>query len=197
MRTLHHLAGGRFVVAGQTVGEGMRRERPKVYLAGPDVFYPNAMAHGQALCDLCAAHGFEGLYPLDAPVDPDVQQPRSWAIFLANRRWIDEADAVVANLCDWRGHEPDSGTVWEVAYALANGKPVIGYLPSGASLRERMAHVAPQGVDGDGNEVEDFGLPLNLMLAHSLTGIVFGPQEGHVGALAALARLKQHFSSMK
>ena len=193
MRTLHHVAGGRFVVAGPTVG--VPRERPKVYLAGPDVFYPNARAHGQALCELCAAHGFQGLFPLDAPVDPDVQ-PRSLAIFQANRKWIDESDAVVANLCDWRGPEPDSGTVWEVAYALANGKPVIGYLPSSASLRERMADVAPQGVDRDGNEVEDFGLPLNLMLAHSLTGMVFGPQEGHVGALAALACLRRHFSSL-
>ncbi len=166
-----------------------RTLKPKVYLAGPDVFYPDARQRGAELCRLCAANGFVGLYPLDAPLQSGVQ-PLSLAIYLANRALIDQADAVVANLRDWRGHEPDSGTVWEAAYALACGKPVVGYLPSGHSLRERMASVAPTGQDAEGNEVEDFGLPLNLMLAHSLTAIVHGPEDGHAGFQAALECLK-------
>lgn len=167
-----------------------RNARPKVYLAGPDVFYPDARQRGAELCRLCEANGFVGLYPLNAPLPPAVE-PRSLAIYQANRALIDQADAVVANLRDWRGHEPDSGTVWEAAYALACGKPVVGYLPSGHSLRERMASVAPTGQDAEGNEVEDFGLPLNLMLAHSLTAIVHGPEAGHAGLQAALEYLQR------
>ncbi len=91
--------------------------RPSVYLAGPDVFYPDARLRGQAMCALCAEHGFEGLYPLDAPIDPGIQ-PKSRAIFEANKALIDRADAVVANLRDWRGHEPDSEAVCHQVHAV-------------------------------------------------------------------------------
>jgi nucleoside 2-deoxyribosyltransferase len=164
-------------------------ETKRVYLAGPDVFYPDARERGKTLVELCRQHGFEGLYPLDAQLDEHIQ-PLSLAIYQANRALIDRADAVVANLRDWRGHEPDSGTVWEVAYALAQGKPVIGYLPSNETLRERCAAIAPNGTDANGCQVEDFGLPLNLMLAHSLTAVVWGAEEGHAGLVAALERVK-------
>jgi nucleoside 2-deoxyribosyltransferase len=165
------------------------RESKRVYLAGPDVFYPDARARGAAMIEICRQHGFEALYPLDAELDENIQ-PVSLAIYQANRALIDQADAVVANLRDWRGHEPDSGTVWEVAYALAQGKPVIGYLPSNETLRERCAAIAPNGTDTHGCQVEDFGLPLNLMLAHSLTVVVWGEEKNHIGLVAALERLQ-------
>ncbi|MBP7493781.1 MAG: nucleoside 2-deoxyribosyltransferase, partial [Rhodoferax sp.] len=69
----------------------------RVYLAGPDVFYPDAMQRGQHMVALCHALGLTGLYPLNAPVLSDTG-PRSLAIYEANRRLIDSADAVVANL---------------------------------------------------------------------------------------------------
>lgn len=36
-----------------------------IYLAGPDVFRPDALTHGQNLKALCAEFGHRGLYPLD------------------------------------------------------------------------------------------------------------------------------------
>lgn len=156
------------------------------------MFYPDAQERGKAMCALCAALGFEGMYPLDAPLDPSIQL-KSRAIFEANKAMLERADAVVANLRDCRGPEPDSGTVWEVAYALALGKPVIAYLPKVQTLRQRMGQIAPDGIDSEGNAVEDFGLPLNLMLAHSLTGIAFGEEAQHEGLAAALVLLRTHF----
>jgi hypothetical protein len=41
----------------------------KVYLAGPDVFYPDALARGHQMHVICAAYGFLGVYPLDSPID--------------------------------------------------------------------------------------------------------------------------------
>ena len=163
---------------------------PTVYLAGPDVFYPDAEERGKVMCALCAEQGFEGLYPLNAPLDPDIQ-PQSRAIFEANKAMLERADAVVANLRDWRGPEPDSGTVWGVAYALALGKPVIAYLPNSHSLRQRMTQTAPDGIDPEGHAVEDFGLPLNLMLAHSLTGVAYGSEDRYEGLSAALVLLRR------
>jgi nucleoside 2-deoxyribosyltransferase len=159
-----------------------------VYLAGPDVFYPDAPARGVAMQAVCQAMGWVGLYPLDAAL-PANPPSLSRAIYEANRNLIDRADAVVANLRDFRGAEPDSGTVWEVAYALARGKPVVGYLPDDRTVLARMGDRQRGGVDAEGCVVEDFGLPLNLMLAHSLHAVVVGSEPDHQGLRAALAAL--------
>jgi nucleoside 2-deoxyribosyltransferase len=160
----------------------------KVYLAGPDVFYPDALERGRQMQELCASRGFIGLYPLDGS-DVEGACPGSRGIFEANIQLIASADALVANLRDFRGHEPDSGTVWEVAYALAIGKPVVGYLPSPESVLQRVSKGSGAPMDAQGCAIENFGLPLNLMLAHSLTSIVYGPEEGFAGLKAALSEL--------
>lgn len=162
---------------------------PNVYLAGPEVFYPDARAHGRRMQAVCAAAGFAGLFPLDAEL-PATPQGQSLAIYQANRQLIDRADAVVANLRDFRGFEPDSGTVWEVSYALARGKPVVGYCPTPATIVQRV-QASPYGRLFDAQcAVEDFGLPLNLMLAHSLTALAYGSETDFLGLQAALAQLR-------
>lgn len=59
-------------------------------------------------------------------------------IYRADVGLLDAADAVLANLDFFRGAEPDSGTCFEVGYAIARGKPVYGYVPEGGSLAERI-----------------------------------------------------------
>ena len=44
------------------------QERLKIYLAGPEVFLPEAKKIGQAKKALCAEYGFEGLFPFDNEV---------------------------------------------------------------------------------------------------------------------------------
>ena len=74
-----------------------------LYLAGPDVFRPDAAAHAERLKALCAAHGFEGLFPLDAQVgeQPDATpaDKAAW-IYRADIGLLDRADAVLVNLPD-------------------------------------------------------------------------------------------------
>ncbi|MEY2684582.1 MAG: hypothetical protein RJA09_1726 [Pseudomonadota bacterium] len=159
-----------------------------VYLAGPDVFYPDARARGRDMLAVCRSLGWEGLYPLDAVLPATSPNP-SRAIYEANRALIDRADAVVANLRDFRGGEPDSGTVWEAAYAMAQGKTVVGYLPDDRPLVVRSGAWQNGGLDPQGCVVEDFGLPLNLMLVHSLQAVVCGREEGYQGLRAALLAL--------
>ncbi|HBP5604781.1 TPA: nucleoside 2-deoxyribosyltransferase [Pseudomonas aeruginosa] len=145
----------------------------KLYLAGPDVFRADAVAHGEALKALCARYGFEGLYPLDNALPKQLAEPREQAawIYHANIGLIERADAVLANLNFFRGAEPDSGTAFEVGYATALGKPVYGYVDDAGSYAERIRRHAPELVgedptrDRDGMALEEFGLPLNLMLA--------------------------------
>jgi nucleoside 2-deoxyribosyltransferase len=143
----------------------------RLYLAGPDVFRPDAADHGRALVATCAEFGFSAVFPLAATL-PIGLTPQALArhIYQANVAHIAACDAVVANLDFFRGAEPDSGTCFEVGYATALGKPVVGYVPEEGSFAERMRRRQPQvvgagGRDAAGWELEEFGLPLNLMLA--------------------------------
>ena len=97
----------------------------KIYLAGPDVFRPDAFAQGERLKALCAELELQGLYPLDHSVPERIANPPEQALWIyqANLNLIAEADAVLANLNPFRGAEPDSGTAFELGYAAALGKP--------------------------------------------------------------------------
>ena len=143
----------------------------RIYLAGPDVFRPDAAAHGRRLVALCAELGFTGVFPLDESVADDSAEPRARAarIYRANVAHIDACDAVLANLEFFRGPEPDSGTCFEIGYAIARGKPVVGYVPETGTFAQRIRQRYPQSVgaglvDAQGWHLEEFGLPLNLML---------------------------------
>lgn len=136
----------------------------RVYIAGPDVFRADAGAWADEVRALCAAHHCEALVPLDgAHATPE-------AIYTSNVELIRRADAVLANLNPFRGAEPDSGTCFEVGFAVALGKRVVGYMASGESIAARVTRMqgsAPGAgpIDAQGMHVENFGLPLNLMLA--------------------------------
>lgn len=145
-----------------------------IYLAGFDVFRADSLAHGEWLKLQCRLHGFEGLYPHDnkAPAGLPPRALAQW-IYEANTALIRGADAVMANLNPFRGAEPDSGTAFEVGYAIALGKPVWAYVEQADTLVRRVAigqaDDPPRHVDAQGYTVEDFGLPVNLMLACSAT----------------------------
>lgn len=125
----------------------------RLYLAGPEVFLPDAAAVGAAKKALCARHGIEGVFPLDPPG----ADPGDWrAIFARCEALLRASDALAANLSPFRGAGADPGTVYELGLMRGLGRPVHGYSGDGRALRER---VAP-----DGMLVEDFGLAENLMI---------------------------------
>ena len=107
-----------------------------------------------------------------------------------SRLALDSADGVIANLRDFRGTEPDAGTVFEVGYAHARGIPVIGYGVPARCYATRVGDREACGRDrsgtlrelANGREVEDFGQPLNLMLACSVELVPHA-----AAAMAALA----------
>ena len=146
----------------------------KIYLAGPDVFRPDAESWANAARELCRNYGIEALTPLDHCET----EPRK--ICEGNLELIRKAQMVVANLNPFRGAEPDSGTVFELGYGFALGKKVWGYVASGESLLKRVSRIDGEAdidsthpTDAQGLMIENFGLPLNLMLAmsaHIVTG---------------------------
>ena len=146
---------------------------PRVYLAGPDVFLPNALARAAEMKAICARHGLVGISPLDAldaqPADWD-DLPEAFRIHRRNEAHIRSSAALIANLTPFRGPSADVGTVFELGYMRALGRPVFGYATTAMPFLERtralLATTEENGVclDPAGMLVESFGLFDNLML---------------------------------
>jgi nucleoside 2-deoxyribosyltransferase len=129
-----------------------------IYLAGPDVFLPDAVGIGEAKKALCARFGFEGLFP----IDNDEESPPADEIYRTNLALMEKSDAICANLTPFRGPSADAGTAFEVGFFAAQGKPIFAYSSSTETLAQRTR--ALLGLIGDGRLIEDYGLPDNLML---------------------------------
>jgi nucleoside 2-deoxyribosyltransferase len=148
-------------------------EMTTIYLAGPDVFLPDAVEIGRRKVELCAGCGLIGLYPLDNAIDLSAHDA-SLQIYRGNEAMMDAADAVIANLTPFRGPGADAGTVYELGYMAGRGKLCLGYSNVPGSYSGRVGKmtkiVSKDGrlIDADGLTVEDFGLADNLMIVHGL-----------------------------
>jgi nucleoside 2-deoxyribosyltransferase len=150
--------------------------RPRVYLAGPEVFLPNAREVGAEKCRIAAEAGFKGVFPLDNALDladlGKAEQARR--ISQANEGLMRLCDALIANLTPFRGASMDAGTAFEVGFMRALGRPVAGYTNAPHDYRERAqlirtAPALPFDADHPHAEIEDFGLAENLMIEIAIT----------------------------
>ena len=159
-----------------------------IYLAGFDVFLPDAKRRGEELKRLCRDFGFVGIFPMDneCPSLLHGQELARW-IFNANISLIKSASCVMANINNFRGAEPDSGTCFEIGYAAALGLPVWAYTSDGRTLIQQVpcsAKADGSYQDNQGFTVENFELPRNLMLCCS-ANIVIGNERDCLAAMAA------------
>ncbi|HEO8420846.1 TPA: nucleoside 2-deoxyribosyltransferase [Yersinia enterocolitica] len=158
----------------------------KIYLAGFHVFHPDSLAIRTRMINLCEKYGYRGLYPNDnEPIDNLQREEQATMIFYSNEGMIRECDVIVANLNPFRGDEPDSGTVFECGLGYVLGKKLYGYIDNGQSMKERLSDGIDEktGLYKDGMFIEDFNLPLNLMLSIPMT-IVVGTLEECLEKLA-------------
>jgi nucleoside 2-deoxyribosyltransferase len=149
------------------------KKTPSIYLAGPDVFLPNAVGFAATKKAACAAHGFFGVFPLDAeltfPAAMSARE-RGCAISAANESLMRGCDLLIANCTPFRGISMDVGTAFEVGFMRALGRPVLGYANTGFSYAERAAAYrrfnqrAPGDGDVDATEIERFDMTENLMI---------------------------------
>ncbi len=145
--------------------------RARLYLAGPEVFLPDALAVARAKQDLCARHGFDGVFPLDVSLDltglPKREQARR--ISMANEAAMRSCAGVIANLTPFRGVSMDAGTAFEVGFMRVLGRPVLGYTNVVADYRRRVeayrkANTPVADADAPDVAIEDHDLAENLMI---------------------------------
>ena len=157
---------------------GIRAVRTALYIAGPSVFEPNAAEIGEGFKEVVRAAGFCPLYPMDNEIDVNHPCP-AHGISSGNIELIKLSAVVVADLNPFRGPEPDSGTCWEAGFAAGAGKLVYGHVATNESLLERTLRMkglqmSDSPVDRSGRNIENFGLPVNLMLAHGVERLIIG-----------------------
>jgi nucleoside 2-deoxyribosyltransferase len=146
----------------------MTGELIPLYLAGPDVFLPNALAVRDQKVKLCRHYGFEGLFPLSVSNDPK-------EVFNNNIQMMNRAKIGLFNLTPFRGVSADAGTVFELGYmhALWEQKkiPLFGYTNDQRFYRQRvLSPVKKTNVTSDSSlEIEDYGLHDNLMIDKAIS----------------------------
>jgi len=150
----------------------------RVYLAGPDVFLPDAEAWLARKKAICARAALAAVTPLD----PLPGEPAAWSalpewrrIALRNEAHIRGSDAVIANLTPFRGPSADPGTVYEIGFMRALGRPVFGYATTALPFVERTLDclgLSREGIvsDAEGMAIEAFGLFDNLMIEAGIIG---------------------------
>ena len=146
----------------------------KIYLAGPEVFLPNAREMLDLKAEMARAAGFIPLSPGDLKVEkrPSLRD-YAYAISEVNERMMLEADAIIANLTPWRGISADVGTVYELGFMCALDKVSYAYTNIAKTCFERTvehyggrwqldADGIPRGPDG--LAMENYQMIDNLML---------------------------------
>ena len=146
----------------------------KLYLAGPEVFLPNARQVLDAKADMTRAYGFEPICPGDIFIEPaPTRHEFGLKISAVDEDMMNRADGVIANLTPFRGIAADVGTAFELGYMCAQGKHVAAYTNMTANhfirTRDFYAGDIREGADGrkrgpDGLSLEDFDMIENLML---------------------------------
>jgi nucleoside 2-deoxyribosyltransferase len=139
-----------------------------VYLAGPDVFLPNAREHALRKVAICARYGLTGQPPLNEDIASLAELHESEAgiaIFAKDVAMMEASDIIIANLTPFRGASGDSGTLVELGWFLGRGRPIFGYSNTATPFRERsQAYLARNPDPLTDITVEHFGLPDNLMI---------------------------------
>ena len=152
----------------------------KVYIAGPEVFFPNGSKQMALKGRMALEHGFFPSTMAENALDPTGVTPFAFGcqISAANEAMMRDADLVIANLTPFRGISADIGTAFEVGFMCALRKPAFGYTNTTRGYFERLSedfyHGAAQkdaaGImrGPDGLMLEDHGMVDNLMLDGSV-----------------------------
>ena len=152
----------------------MLQRAMRVYLAGPEVFLPDARAVLDRKAALAQAHGFTPVQPGDLGVPPaDTPHALGLAISAVDEEMMLGSDLIIANMTPFRGLSADVGTAFEIGFMCALGRPAFAYTNVAAGYFERVVercgHPVARAPDGhvrdpDGMMVEDCAMADNLML---------------------------------
>ena len=162
------------------------------YLAGPDVFLPDAVAHAARKVEICRRFGLLGLPPLNEDAEFDAKNAtaelEAWqVIYEKDIAMMERSDIILANLTPFGGASADAGTLIEVGWFLGKGKPIFGYSNSAENFESRMRRQL--GEAHAEFSIEGFHLPDNLMIIGAVQSggyPIFVPKDDKARGIDAL-----------
>jgi nucleoside 2-deoxyribosyltransferase len=158
------------------------------YLAGPEVFLPDAAAQAAMKVAICRRYGLSGLPPLNEDVETAAKAQAGWqAIYQKDIAMMERCDIIIANLTPFAGASADAGTLIEVGWFLGRGKPAFGYSNSAENFESRMRKQL--GASHSDLGIEGFHLPDNLMIVGAVQSggyPIFVPTDGTSRGIDAL-----------
>lgn len=100
-----------------------------IYIAGPECFYPNGYELWDAMGKKAEYFGFCVVMPTKNELRLDNEDLRKNAdeIFQNCAKAMNEATAIIADLEQFRGSEPDGGSLFEIGMAYARGLRCYGF----------------------------------------------------------------------
>ena len=153
----------------------LRKERPVIYLAGPERYNQDAEAEYAERKRLCREYGFDAVTPLDPargePEDAGENlYQRAAGQFYRLQRHVRDCDMILANLNDFRGFEPSTDVSFECGMGFQLGKKLFGYMNDTRIMKERVPNYGSQREYRDecGRNAENFDYPINLMFSSSM-----------------------------
>jgi nucleoside 2-deoxyribosyltransferase len=167
--------------------------KPRVYLAGPGVFRPDAKPFGETLKEKCARAGLVGCFPLDNEIGGETPRRRAELIYQANVELINATQAIIADISPFRGPNMDPGTAFEIGYGVAKGLPIFAWSTDPSHLLARTQRHGGGGchmIDANGWRIENFELVENLMIAVPSASISGSLDEAIAACAAALIGLR-------
>ena len=148
---------------------------PVLLLSGPQRYDGDAEEYYARMKALCAQWGITALTPLDdapdiPPLTSDAPYARAAHTFAVNCAHVRACDAVLADLNDFHGWEPDADTSFECGMAFQLGKSLYGRMDDVRRMIDRVPHFGEEREFRDhcGCNVENFDYPINLMFASSM-----------------------------
>jgi nucleoside 2-deoxyribosyltransferase len=142
----------------------------RIYLAGPEVFLPDAVEVGERKKHLCAKFGFKGVFPMDAQADLAGLTSREAGLRIGqiDEQLIRTCQAIIANITPFRGPSADVGTAYEMGFGRALGLIVSAYTNVAEPFATRTQKFLGVGletlVDPNGMTIEPWDFVDNLML---------------------------------
>ena len=170
----------------------------QIYFAGPRLSGVDYEIYARHISKKYRGAGIRLVLPNDGGAQS------SEHIYKTNLNRIKSCDAVIADLNPFRGEiEPDCGTAFECGFAAALGKPIIAIVEDQRTLVQKMQDsslgcIKENGAyrSDEGDLIEDYGYPLNLMLFQANGKIVTSLDEAiRYFALRYQGVKKQHIKN--
>jgi nucleoside 2-deoxyribosyltransferase len=117
----------------------MNKRKKTIYLAGP-LFTHAELEYNCKLKDMLLKLGFSVFLPQEDAEDAEIEREKQNQEYIFKKcvKGVDSSDIIVAVL---DGIDVDSGTAWEIGYAYAKEKPVIGLRTDFRTLSEGIVNL--------------------------------------------------------